>query len=124
MLQNRAPNKNKKTSSEKRQTKIYWKIRNYGVVILMLVYGTHPFTNKKSSLDQLSFCFLFGVRYGTINNILYYNEARERSEPFFPVFPRKKKPLHNGSYEHRVPKIKNKTLFCTRDICVCDCVIV
>ena len=35
-----------------------------------------------------------------------------------------KKPIHNGSYEHRVPKVKNKTLFCTRDVCVCDCVVV
>ena len=33
-------------------------------------------------------------------------------------FPRKKQPLHNGSYEHRVPKMKNETLFCTRDGCV------
>ena len=39
-----------------------------------------------------------------------YNEARERSEPFFLAFPNKKK--------HRVPKIKNQTLFCTRDVCV------
>ena len=31
---------------------------------------------------------------------------------FFLGFRRKKKPLHNGSYEHRVPKIKNKTFFC------------
>ena len=54
----------------------------------------------------------------------YYNEARERSEPFFPWFSDEKKPLHNGSYEHRVPKIKNQTLFCTRDVCACDCVIV
>ena len=37
---------------------------------------------------------------------------------FFLGFPRNKKPLHNGSYEHRVPKIKNQTLFCTRDVCV------
>ena len=27
---------------------------------------------------------------------------------FFLGFPRKKKSLHNGSNEHRVPKIKNK----------------
>ena len=39
---------------------------------------------------------------------IFYNEARERSEPFFLGFPREKKPLHNGSYEHRVPKIKTK----------------
>ena len=25
---------------------------------------------------------------------------------FFPWFSKGKKPLHNGSYEHRVPKIK------------------
>ena len=37
---------------------------------------------------------------------------------FFLGFPRKKKPLHNGSYEHGVPKIKNKTLFCTMYVCV------
>ena len=52
-------------------------------------------------------------------DVFFYNEARERSEPFFLLgFPRKKRTLHNGSYEHRVPKIKNKTLFCTRDGCV------
>ena len=34
---------------------------------------------------------------------------------FFLGFPRKRKPLHNGSYEHRVPKTKNKTLFCMCD---------
>ena len=45
------------------------------------------------------------------------NEASELSEPFLR-FPRKNKPLHNGSYEHRVPKTKNQTLFCTRDVCV------
>ena len=43
---------------------------------------------------------------------------------FFLGFPRKKNPLHNGSYEHRVPKIKNLTLCCTRDVCVCNCVCV
>ena len=32
-------------------------------------------------------------------------------------------PLHNGSYEHMVPKMKNKTFFCTRDVCVRGCVI-
>ena len=42
----------------------------------------------------------------SVNN----NEARERSEPFFPWFSKGKKLVHNGSYEHRVPKIKNKTL--------------
>ena len=35
---------------------------------------------------------------------------------FFLAFPRKKKPLHNGSYEHRVPKIKTKTFFW---VCLC-----
>ena len=45
----------------------------------------------------------------TYHLLFVYNEARERSKPFFLGFPRKKKPLHNESYEHRVPKIK-KTL--------------
>ena len=27
-----------------------------------------------------------------------------------------KKPLHNGSYEHRVPEIQNQIIFCTRDV--------
>ena len=35
--------------------------------------------------------------------------------PFFAF--RQKKPLHSGSYEHRVPKIKNKTFFCMH-VCV------
>ena len=35
-----------------------------------------------------------------------------------PFFACAKKPLHSGSYEHRVPKIKNKTFFCTRDVFV------
>ena len=35
----------------------------------MVVQGTHPFSDKKSSLDQFSYCFLFGIRYCTINNI-------------------------------------------------------
>ena len=48
---------------------------------------------------------------------------------FFLGFPRKKKTLHNGSYEHRVPKIKiiwkKNTLFCTRyvGVGVCMCVV-
>ena len=37
---------------------------------------------------------------------------------FFLCFPTKKKRLHSGSYEHRVPKITNKTFFCTRYVCV------
>ena len=35
-----------------------------------------------------------------------YNEERGGSKPFFPWFSKEKKTLHNGSYEHRVPKIK------------------
>ena len=40
----------------------------------------------------------------------------EATEAVF--FLQAKKPLHDRSYEHRVPKMKNKTLFCTRDVCV------
>ena len=37
---------------------------------------------------------------------------------FFLGFPRKKKPLHNGSYELRVPKIGNNIILYRG--CVCD----
>ena len=42
------------------------------------------------------------------------NEARPRERSDRGRFlPLGKKPLHSGSYEHRVPKIKkNKTFFC------------
>ena len=56
-------------------------------------------------------------------NILIMRRASEASL-FFLGFPREKKPLHNGSYEHRVPKIRNQTLFCTRDVFVCWCLCV
>ena len=39
----------------------------------MLVHRTHPFSNKKSTLDQLSSCFLFGVSYCTVNILYEYN---------------------------------------------------
>ena len=55
---------------------------------------------------------------------LYYNEARERSEPFFPWFSKEKKLLHNGSYEHRVPKIKKQNIILYQGcLCVIVCVI-
>ena len=59
-----------------------------------------------------------GTWYMIRSNIIM-RRASEASL-FFLGFPRKKKPLHNGSYEHRVPKIKNKTIFC---LSVCMCVI-
>ena len=56
-----------------------------------------------------------------------YNEARERREPFFPWFSKEKKPLHNGSYEHSVPKIIKIKQYsvpgrfvCVIQVCVCD----
>ena len=49
----------------------------------------------------------------TTRPLIIMRRASEASL-FFLGFPREKKPLHNGngSYEQRVPKIKNKTLFC------------
>ena len=44
-------------------------------------------------------------------------------EKKFLGFPRKKKPLHNGSYEHRVPKIKKQNIILYQ-VCVCGCVYV
>ena len=56
---------------------------------------------------------------------VYYNEARERSEPFLPWFSKEKKPLHNGSYEHRVPKIKKQNILLYQvRLCVWLCVCV
>ena len=68
---------------------------------------------------------------GMLNHFLYLhlNESfwlimRRASEAslFFLGFPRKKKPLHNGSYEHRVPKIKkeNILLYLVPGMCVYD----
>ena len=36
---------------------------------------------------------------------------------FFLGFPRKRKPLHNGSYEHRVPKIQKQNIL-LYNVCV------
>ena len=46
---------------------------------------------------------------------------RRASEASFSFlgFPRKKKTLHNGSYEHRVPKKKKKNITVYQG-CVCD----
>ena len=52
-----------------------------------------------------------------VENGIVMRRASETSL-FSLGFPRKKKPLHNGSYEHRVPKIKTKH-FSARVI-VCD----
>ena len=63
----------------------------------------------------------FVVRY--ITGILM-RRASEASL-FFLVFSRKKKPLHNGSYEYRVPKIKQKKRYSVPGMFVCSgvCVI-
>ena len=49
--------------------------------------------------------------------VLIMRHASE-SSLFVLGFPRGKKPLHNGSYEHRVPKIKQNILL--YQVCVCD----
>ena len=59
---------------------------------------------------------------------LFIMRRASEASVFFLGFPRKKKPLHNGSYEHRVPKIYTY-IFSTRCqgclcvwvfVCVCD----
>ena len=53
--------------------------------------------------------------------IIYYiksSGARAKRVFFSLVFQGEKKPHHNGSYEHRVPKLKNKKFVCTRYVCV------
>ena len=39
---------------------------------------------------------------------LFIMRRASEASVFFLGFPRKKKPLHNGSYEHRVPKKNTK----------------
>ena len=68
-------------------------------------------------VEQYLACVLRRFVYHT-----YQGTAVLIMRPFFAF--RQKKPLHNGSYEHRVPKIQNQTFFCTRDIiCLFICVI-
>ena len=59
-----------------------------------------------------------------IQKIPLFDEAREWSEPFFPWFSKEKKTsLHNGSYEHRVPKIKQQNTLMYKyqvRLCMCD----
>ena len=44
-----------------------------------------------------------------MDNCLFIIRRASEASLFLLGFPREKKPLHNGSYEHRVPKIKKKT---------------
>ena len=53
--------------------------------------------------------------------IMRQGRGSEASEAIFCL--QAKKPLHSGSYEHRVPKIKNQTFFCTRVVYLFICVI-
>ena len=63
----------------------------------------------------------FVGRAYSIPGISFIMRRASEASLFFLGFPREKKPLHNGSYEHRVPKIKNKTFFCIY-VCVVVCV--
>ena len=56
------------------------------------------------------------------HQLLVMRRASEASL-FFLDFPREKKPLHNGSYEHRVLKIKTKHYSAT-GMCGCGCLLV
>ena len=69
-----------------------------------------------SQLPALKTTFFSKTKVPRRDTIIIMRRASEAIH-FFLGFPSKKKPLHNGSYEHRVPKIKNETFFCTR---VCD----
>ena len=51
--------------------------------------------------------------------IMRQGRGSEATEAVFCL--QAKKALHSGSYEHRVPKIKNKTFFCTRDVYLFIC---
>ena len=77
--------------------------------------------NKTTTIRSYSYLKTTLRRKTHICKIIIMRRASEASL-FFLGFPRKKKPLHNGLYEHREPKIKKQTLFCTRNVCLCDCV--
>ena len=64
--------------------------------------------------------FAGGVRFHTAV-VMRQRRGSEATEAFFCL--QAKKPFHSGSYEHRVPKIKKPTLFCTRDVYLFICVI-
>ena len=59
----------------------------------------------------------YGMISAHITNLMVILRRASEASLFFLGFSKEKKPLHNGSYEHKVPKIKNKTLFCTSDVC-------
>ena len=56
------------------------------------------------------------------HSTLFITRRTSEASLFFLGFPRKKKPLHNGSYEHRVPKMKKQNILLYR-VCVWLCVI-
>ena len=58
-----------------------------------------------------------GSLYYGLDQIIIMRRASEASL-FVLGFPRKKKPLHNGSYEHRVPKIKKQNIILYTFLCV------
>ena len=63
---------------------------------------THPYSMMRRRLPTA------GIEVARhCHQLLVIRCASEASLSFLH-FPRKKKTLHNGSYEHRVPKIKNK----------------
>ena len=59
---------------------------------------------------------LYQVHSSNQDLIMRQGRGSEATETVFCL--QAKKPLHSGSYEHRVPRIKDKTFFCTRDVCV------
>ena len=58
-------------------------------------------------------CYTYGSFFIFFKKIMRQGRGSEATEAVFCL--QAKKPLHSGSYEHRVPKIKNKTFFCMRD---------
>ena len=91
----------------------FWAAR-YG-----MMYRCGRKLNEHQYADLSCNCLYISVKNGIANTIRFVIMKRaSEASLFFLGFPREKKPFHNGSYEHRVPKIKNKTFFCTRFVCV------
>ena len=78
------------------------------VSAVVLLRPTKEYTNRYSMMHRR--LITAGIEVAPhYHQSLVMRRASEASLSSL-VFPRKKKPLHNGSCEHRAPKIKNKNI--------------
>ena len=84
------------------------------IVLYIILYIQYFISNMIIHITCNFLYTILYIQYYYTEYMLWSWGARAK-RAFFPlVFQgREKKSRHNGSYEHRVPKIKNKTFFCT-----------